>query len=64
MEAKKSFAEVSTSSTKHQPEPEIDPSMLTTSLETCIKLLHNNKVIKGLQELITRCTGSSEPHMV
>jgi len=39
MEAKKSFAEASTSGSKDQTEPEIDPSMLTTFLETCMKLL-------------------------
>ena len=64
MEAKKSFAEASTSGSKDQPEPGMDPSMLTTFLQTCMKLLHDNKAVKGLQELITRCTGSSEPHVV
>ena len=48
MEAKKSFAEAPTSSSKDQPEPGMDPSMLTTFLETCMKLLHDNKVVKGL----------------
>ena len=57
MEAKKSFTEASTSSSKDQLEPGMDPSMLTTFLETCMKLLHDNKVVKGLQELITRCAG-------
>lgn len=42
----------------------MDPSMLTTFLETCMKLLRDNKAVKGLQELITRCTGSSELRMV
>ena len=27
-------------------------------------MLQDNKAVKGLQELITRCTGSGEPHMV
>jgi len=64
MEAKKSFAEVSTSCGKDQPKPKIDPSMLNTFLETCMKLLCDNNVVKGLQELITRCVGSSEPRVV
>ena len=34
MEAKKSFTEASTSGSKDQPEPGMDPSMLTTFLET------------------------------
>jgi len=55
MEAKKSFAEASTSGSKDNPELEIDPSMLTTFLETCMKLLRDNKAVKGLQELINRC---------
>ena len=64
MEAKKSFMEASTSGSKDQPEPRMDPSMLTTFLETCMKLLHDNKAVKGLQELITRCAGSGEPRVV
>jgi len=36
MEAKKSFAEASTSG---RPKPGMDPLMLTTFLETCMKLL-------------------------
>ena len=64
MEAKKTFMEASTSGSKDQLEPGMDPSMLTTFLETCMKLLHDNKVVKGLQELITRCAGSREPRVV
>ena len=64
MEAKKSFTEASTSGSKDKLEPEMDPSMPTTFLETCMKLLHDNKVVKGLQELITRCAGSGEPRIV
>lgn len=64
MEARKSFTEVSTSGSKDQPKLEMDPSMLNTFLETCIKLLCDNKVVRGLQELITRCTGSSELRVV
>jgi len=64
MEDKKSFMEASTSSSKDQLEPGIDPSMLTTFLETCMKLLHDNKALKGLHELITRCAGSGESCVV
>ena len=48
MEAKKSFAEASTSGSKDQLEPGMDPSILTTFLDTCMKLLRENKVGKGL----------------
>jgi len=48
MEAKKSFTEASTLGSKDHPKPGMDPSMLTTFLETCMKLLHDNKVVKGL----------------
>lgn len=64
MEAKKSFMEASTSGSKDQLEPRMDPSMLTTSMETCMKLLCNNKEVKGLKEIITRCTGSGELYVV
>ena len=64
MEAKKTFTKASTSSSKDQPEPGMDPSMLTTFLETCMKLLHYSKVVKGLLELITRCIGLGEPRVV
>ena len=29
-----------------------------------MKLLRDNKAVKGLQELITRCAGLGEPHVV
>jgi len=64
MEAKKSFKEASTLGSKDQIEPGMDPSMLTTFLETCMKLLRDNKAVKGLQELITRCTRSGELRVV
>lgn len=66
MEAKKGFAEASTSGRKDKPESEMDPSMLTTFLETCMKLLHDSKAMKGLQELINICTGTvlGEPCVV
>lgn len=60
----KSFMEASTSGSKDKLGPEIDLSLLTTFLETCMKLLHDSKVVKGLQELITWCARSGEPHVV
>lgn len=42
----------------------LDPSMITTFLETCMKLIHDIKAIQGLHELITRCIESSKPHVV
>jgi len=48
MEAKKSFADAFTSGRKYKPELEMDPSMITMFLETCMKLLHDSKSIKGL----------------
>jgi len=66
MEARESFADASTSGNKPRPGLEMDPSMLTTFLETCMKLLCDNKAIKGLQELIIRCAGTApgEPRVV
>lgn len=64
MEAKKSFMEASTSGSQDQLELGMDPSMPNTFLETCMKLLRDSKEVKGLQELITRCVGSGEPHVV
>lgn len=58
MEAKRSFTDASTSGSKDRLELEMDPSMLTTFLETCMKLLRDSKAVKGLQEIITRCTGT------
>ena len=57
MEAKKSFMEASTSTSKDQLELGMDPSMLTAFLETCMKLLRDSEAVKGLQEIITRCAG-------
>ena len=48
MEAKKIFADASTLGRKDRLELEMDPSMLTTFLETCMKLLCNSKVVNGL----------------
>ena len=64
MEAKKSFAKASTLGSKEKIDPKIDPSMLTTFMETCGMLLHRSKAVKGLQEIITRCAGSGEPRDV
>jgi len=66
MEAKKSFTDASTSGSKDKPEPEMDPSILTTFLETCIKLLNDSKAVKWLQEVIKRCAGTTpgEPRVV
>lgn len=63
-EAQRSFAATSTPGRRDQTEPRLDPSMITTFLETCMKLLRDSKVIQGLQELITRCVGSGEPQVV
>ena len=66
MEFKKSFADDTTSGSKDKLEPEMDPSILTTFLETCMKLLCDSKAMKGLQELIIRCAGTTlgEPRVV
>jgi len=59
MEAKKNFTEASNLGSKDKL-AEMHTSMLTTFLETCMKLLRDNKVVKGLQELITRCARLGE----
>lgn len=68
MEAKKSFTEASTSGSWEKLVEEMDPSMLTMFLETCMKFLHHSKAVKGLQELINQCAVkdnyTSEPCMV
>ena len=61
IDAKKCFIKAFTSGIKDTPKPEMDPSMLKTFLETCMKLLRYSKVLKGLQELINRCVGTM-PH--
>jgi len=43
-----------------QSEPYKGPSMLPTSIETCMKLLRDNRAVKGLQEVINRYTGWGE----
>ena len=59
MEAKKIFTDASTSGSKDKLEPEIDPSMVTTFLETCMKLLCDSNVVKGLHGFINRCVGTT-----
>ena len=57
MEAKKSFDDDSTSGSKDRSKMKMDPSMLMTFLETCIKLLDESKVVKRLKELINSALG-------
>jgi len=42
----------------------MDPYMITSFLDTCMKLLRNQKVVQGLQELITKSAEFSEPQVV
>lgn len=46
MEAKKRFTEASTLGNQDKLSEEVDPFMLTTFLETCMKLLHDSKDVK------------------
>lgn len=39
---------------------EVDPSIITTFLKTCMKLLHDQKAIEGLQELINKCANKEK----
>ena len=64
MEARESFMGVSTQGSRDRLESDRDPSMLTTFLETCIKLLRDNREVKVLQEVINRCAGWGEPRAV
>lgn len=56
MEARENFIGISIQGSRDRPESDRDPLMLTTFLETCIKLLRDNKAVRGLQEVINRCT--------
>jgi len=47
-EASESFMTVSTLGDRDPNEPRMDPSMLTTFLETCMNLIRNNRAVKGL----------------
>lgn len=64
LEAREGFVKVSTLGSRDKPEPNRDPSMITTFFEICMKLLYDNRAVKGLQELINRCGGWSEHHVV
>ena len=67
MEAKKSSIEASTSGSQDKLSKEVDPSMLIPFLGTCMKLVHDSKAVKGLQELINKCAGkenSLEGHCI
>lgn len=54
MEVKKNFIKASTSGSQDNLSKEIDPSMLTTFLGICMKLFHDRKSVKGIQELINK----------
>jgi len=47
-EAQWSFTESSTPGRRDQTEIEVDPSMITTFLKTCMKLLCDSKAVQGL----------------
>lgn len=64
MEARESFMGVSTQGSRDRAKLARDPSMLTTFLKTCIKLLRDNRVVKGLHEVTNRCVGWGEPRTV
>lgn len=61
MKVKKILVEASTLGSQDKVQEtnfpvEVDPSVLTTFFETCIKLICSSKVAEGLQELINKCT--------
>ena len=60
MEVKKSFTEASTSGSKDKPKSKMDPSMLTTFLETCMKLLCDSKAMKGSKKSSIDALGSCQ----
>lgn len=64
LEAKEKFMEASPSSSKGQPDLQHDNSLITTFLETCMKLLRDANAVKGLWEFIARCVRADEPHMI
>ena len=47
-----------------QSEPCKGPSMLKTFIETCMKLLRDNRAVKGLLEVVRKYAGWGEPHIV
>jgi len=63
-ETQQSFVKVSTRGRRNRMESVVDSSMITTFLETYMKWLRNCNIVQGLQELITRCTGSSELQVI
>jgi len=52
---KKDYDKVSTST------QELDPCILKSFLQTCMKLLRNQRVVEGLQELIDSCADNEVP---
>lgn len=66
MESKKSFAEASSSGSQENygrtdESHDIDPLLLAPFLKTCMKLLHDRKVVEGIQGLIDNCIGKVKP---
>jgi len=72
MEAKRSFTDAGASTSRAQnmcmkkPEgvsttQETDPSLVTSFLQTCMKLLRHQKAVEGLQELIDNCVRKGNP---
>lgn len=43
------------------PMQELDPSILKSCLQICVKLLRNQKVFEGLQEMIDSCANKEVP---
>lgn len=71
MEAKRRFADIGASTSRAQNictgkpaeisiAQETDPSLLTSFLQTCMKLLRDQKAVEGLQELIDNCTSKGK----
>lgn len=65
LEENKDFTEASTSRSQEKiletnTLQEVDPSILATFLKTCMKLLHDQKVVKGLQGLINKFTNKEK----
>jgi len=59
MEENKSFTEASTFGVHDKPVQEINPSMLTTYLETCMELLSDRKVVVTRKESTVRTQPTS-----
>lgn len=41
---------------------EVDPLVLATFLKTCMKLLHDKKVVECLQDLTDKCANKEKAH--